>query len=77
MLFILEKIKETILDFLQDKVKVLQMCFMNLIKYQHKATQYNIVNVKLPISQSRKLKSVTKRTKKKFEAINKYNWKYQ
>ena len=65
MLFTVEKIKGIILDFLQDKVKVLQMCFLNLIKYQHKTTQYNIANVKLPISQPKKIKISNKKKQKK------------
>ena len=36
MIFILEKMKETILDFLQGTVEFLQICLLNLIKYQYK-----------------------------------------
>ena len=36
MFFILEKMKETILDFLQGTVEFLQICLLNLIKYQYK-----------------------------------------
>ena len=71
MLFTVEKIKGIILDFLQDKVKVLQMCFLNLIKYQHKTTQYNIANVKLPISQPKKIKISNKNKKTKQKKTSK------
>ena len=45
--FILETIKETISDFEQYEVRVLWMCFPNLIKYHYKIVQCNSVNVKL------------------------------
>ena len=54
--FILEEAKETILDFSQGTVKVLQI--FNLIYI--KMTQYNSLNVKLSNSQLNKLKSSIK-----------------
>ena len=36
MFFILEKMKEIILDFLQGTVEFLRICLLNLIKYQYK-----------------------------------------
>ena len=53
---ILEEAKETILDFSQGTVKVLQI--FNLIYI--KMTQYNSLNVKLSNSQLNKLKSSIK-----------------
>ena len=49
MFFVIEEVKETILDFSQGTVK-------NLI-YQYKVTQYNTLNAKLSNSQLNKLKS--------------------
>ena len=55
--FIIEKAKETILDFPQGTVKVLRIYFTLIYRiYQYKMTQYNILNVKLPNSQLNKLK---------------------
>ena len=54
--FILEEAKETILDFSQGTVRVLQI--FNLIYI--KMTQYNSLNVKLSNSQLNKLKSLIK-----------------
>ena len=59
MFFIIEEVKETVLDFLQETVKVLRIYF-TLIKYQYKMTQYNTINVKLSNSQLSQLKSRTK-----------------
>ena len=55
--FIIEKAKETILDFPQGTVKVLRIYFTLIYRiYQYKIAQYNILNVKLPNSQLNKLK---------------------
>ena len=54
--FILEEAKETILDFSQGTVKVLQIFNLKYIKM----TQYNSLNVKLSNSQLNKLKSSIK-----------------
>ena len=55
--FIIEKAKETILDFPQETFKVLRIYFTLIYRiYQYKMTQYNILNVKLPNSQLNKLK---------------------
>ena len=51
--FIIEELKETILDFSQGTVKVFWIYF-TLIWYQYKMTQYNTSNLK---SQLNKLKS--------------------
>ena len=53
--FTVEEVKETILDFSQGTVRVLQMYFA-LIQYQNKMTQYNTLKVKLSNSQLNKLK---------------------
>ena len=50
MFFIIEKAKETILDFSQGTVKVLQI-YITLTKYQYKMTQCNTLNIKLSNSQ--------------------------
>ena len=54
--FIIDEAKDTILDFSQSAMRVLQFYFA-LISYQDKMTQYNTLNVKLPNSQLNKLKS--------------------
>ena len=54
MFFIIQKAKETILDFSQGIVKVLQIC-SELIEYQCRMTQYNTLNEKLSNSQLKKL----------------------
>ena len=54
--FIIEETKETILDFSQGTVTVLQFYFV-FIKNQYKMTQYNTINVKFPNQQINKLKS--------------------
>ena len=46
MFSIMEEKKETILDFSQGAVRILEICFA-LIKYQDKITQYNTLSVKL------------------------------
>ena len=46
--FIIEKAKETILDFSQGTVKVFKIYF-TLILYQYKMSQYNTLNVKFLI----------------------------
>ena len=70
MIFIIEKAKETILDFLQGTVKVLWICF-TLIQYQHKMNQCNTLNVKLYNSQLNKLKpGIKNRT----EVTFKFSW---
>ena len=56
MFFIFEEAKETILDFSQGTLKVLQIC-LALIQYQCKMAEYNTLNVKLSNSQLNKLKS--------------------
>ena len=54
--FIIEKAKETILDFSHGTVKVL-LIYFTLIWYQYKMTQYNTSKLKLSNSQFNKLKS--------------------
>ena len=54
MFFIIQEAKETILDFSQGIVKVLQIC-SELIEYQCRMTQYNTLNEKLSNSQLKKL----------------------
>ena len=56
MFFIIEKTKETRLDFSKVIVKVFRIYFA-LIQYLYKMTQYNTLNVKLANSQLNKLKS--------------------
>ena len=56
MVFIIEEVKETILDFLQVTTKILQFYFA-LIQYQYNMTQYNTLNVKHSNSQLNKLRS--------------------
>ena len=56
MFFIIEKTKETRLDFSKVIVKVFRTYFA-LIQYLYKMTQYNTLNVKLANSQLNKLKS--------------------
>ena len=53
---IIKEAKETISDFSQGTVRVLQIYFP-LIWYQYKMTQCNTLNVNLPNSQLNKLKS--------------------
>ena len=48
--------KKTVLYFLKGTVKVLWFYFV-LIRYEHKMTKYNTLNVKLSKSQPNKLKS--------------------
>ena len=64
--FILEEAKETILDFSQGTVKVLQTKIifnLNTCVYDtYKMTQYNSLNVKLSNSQLNKLKSIKNET---------------
>ena len=52
--FFIEEAKEKI--FHKEVCKVLQFCFV-LMQYQYKITQYRALNVKLPNSQIKKLKS--------------------
>ena len=47
MFFIIEEVKETILDFSQGNFKVVQFCFCVNIKMTH----YNTLNVKFSITQ--------------------------
>ena len=54
MFFIIQEPKETILDFSQGIVNVLQIC-SELIEYQYRMTQYNTLNEKLSNSQLKKL----------------------
>ena len=54
--FIIEEMKESIIDFSQGTIKVLWLYF-NLIWFKYKMTQYNTLNVKLFNSQLNKLKS--------------------
>ena len=56
MFFIIEEMKESIIDFSQGTIKVLWLYF-TLIWFQYKMTQYNTLNVKLFNSQLNKLKS--------------------
>ena len=56
MLFIIEEVEETVLNFSEGTVKLLWFHFV-LIQYQFKMTQYNTLNVKLSNSQLNKLKS--------------------
>ena len=56
MLFIIEKVKTTILAFSQGTVKVQ---YFTLIYYQYKMTKYNFLNVKSSNSLLNKLKSGT------------------
>ena len=56
MFFIIEEMKESIIDFSQGTIKVLWLYF-TLIWFQYKMTQYNPLNVKLFNSQLNKLKS--------------------
>ena len=60
--FILEEVKETIFEFLQGTVKVLEMrfCWITLILINIKVTEYNSLNVKLSNSQLNKFKSARK-----------------
>ena len=65
MFFILEEVKETILDFLQRTVRVLWMCLIDLfILLWHdiiiKMTKHNSSSVKVSISKFNKSKSATK-----------------
>ena len=67
MFFVIEKAKDTVLDFSQGTVKVLWMQFHcvqsnvnSLIFINVKMTQYNSLNVKLSDSQLNKLKSAIK-----------------
>ena len=56
MFLITEEAKETVLDFFQETVKVLQFCFV-FVQYQYKITQYNFLNVRLSTLQLNKLNS--------------------
>ena len=56
--FIIEEVKETILDFSQETVNILMFYFVST-QYQYRMTQYNTLNVKLSNSQLNKLKSRT------------------
>ena len=60
--FILEEVKETIFEFLQGTVKVLEMrfCWITLILINIKVTEYNSLNVKLSNSQLNKFKTARK-----------------
>ena len=55
MFFIIEEVKETILNISEGPVTVLWIYFP-LIKYQHKITQHNTLNIKLPNLQLRGIK---------------------
>ena len=48
--FVLEEVKETILDFSHKSIRILWIYFV-LIRSQYKMTQYNSINEKLPHSQ--------------------------
>ena len=54
--FIIEEVKETILDFSQETVNILMFYFVST-QYQYRMTQYNTLNVKLSNLQLNKLKS--------------------
>ena len=56
MFLITEEAKETVLDFFQETVKVLQFYFV-FVQYQYKITQYNFLNVRLSTLQLNKLNS--------------------
>ena len=56
MFLITEEAKETVLDFFQETVKVLQFYFV-FVQCQYKITQYNFLNVRLSTLQLNKLNS--------------------
>ena len=74
--FIFEEAKETVLEFSQGTVKVLQMQFYWWFNfYKYRMTQYNSLNVKLSKSHLNKLKSAIKiETIIKHKTILKYDW---
>ena len=72
--FIIEGVKETILDFSQGTVKILWFYFVLI---QYKMTRYNPINVKLSNSELNKLKSAIKKWNwSNFKSFIKFDWKF-
>ena len=66
--FVIEKVKETVLDFWKMTVRVSFSCII-------KMTQYNMLNVKLSNSKHNKLKSAIKKwNPSNFKSFIKYCW---